>query len=803
MLKKLLLLSLGIVLMAGRGIAQHQVTGAVKDKSGEGVIAAVVALIQAADSKLVKATVTNPDGTFAIKMVKSGSYKLKIQVLGYKDYVSKAFSVANGNQKIAPITLDNNIESLNEVVVKAEKPMVQVLADKTVFNVNNTINAEGSSGFELLRKAPGIVIDNNDNVIVEGKSGVLFYINGKPSVLRGEDLVNFLKTLQSSDIEAVEIITQPSSKYDAEGNAGIINIKLKRDKSLGTNGTVSAGITVGQYVRGNSSLSFNTRGKKTSFYGAYSNRMGQSYEFVNLTRQQNNTTFGSRSTEIRERNSHNVRMGFDYYMNKRSTLGAMVTGNFSDASSNRTTRTPITPDGSTTPAQVLVAENEDNRTSFNGFANVNYKYEGSKGNVLNIDLDYGQYNKDRNNLQPNLYFNGSETQAVSEIINYFETPVNIQILSGQVNYSQKFLKGVLGMGTKYSLVSTNNNFRFFDRVNGTDVLNTDRTNNFFYDEQIVAGYLNYNLKFKKINIQAGLRMEHTLSDGRLESTQNNADAQVRRDYLNWFPSGGITYKASNANQFALNYSRRIRRPNYQNLNPFEYKLNELEFQKGNPFLQPQYTDNIKLSHTYKYTLTTSLSYSFVSDFSAQLLRPLGDNRTFVMAENVANQRIINLGVAYPARLTKWWSVYLSVNAFRSMFESTDPNFIALSQNSMNLYVQNTFKLPGKVIAQVSGFFNSPTIWGGTFRAKSMGALNLALRKRFMNKKLTASLAFNDVLFTQRWSADVESPGLTAFIQGGQDSRRVTFTVSYNFGRKEIKRARKRKTSIENEKNRIK
>jgi outer membrane receptor protein involved in Fe transport len=647
------------------------------------------------------------------------------------------------------------------------------------------------------------VIDNNDNVIVEGKSGVLFYINGKPSVLRGEDLVNFLKTLQSSDIEAVEIITQPSSKYDAEGNAGIINIKLKRDKSLGTNGTVSAGITVGQYVRGNSSLSFNTRGKKTSFYGAYSNRMGQSYEFVNLTRQQNNTTFGSRSTEIRERNSHNVRMGFDYYMNKRSTLGAMVTGNFSDASSNRTTRTPITPDGSTTPAQVLVAENEDNRTSFNGFANVNYKYEGSKGNVLNIDLDYGQYNKDRNNLQPNLYFNGSETQAVSEIINYFETPVNIQILSGQVNYSQKFLKGVLGMGTKYSLVSTNNNFRFFDRVNGTDVLNTDRTNNFFYDEQIVAGYLNYNLKFKKINIQAGLRMEHTLSDGRLESTQNNADAQVRRDYLNWFPSGGITYKASNANQFALNYSRRIRRPNYQNLNPFEYKLNELEFQKGNPFLQPQYTDNIKLSHTYKYTLTTSLSYSFVSDFSAQLLRPLGDNRTFVMAENVANQRIINLGVAYPARLTKWWSVYLSVNAFRSMFESTDPNFIALSQNSMNLYVQNTFKLPGKVIAQVSGFFNSPTIWGGTFRAKSMGALNLALRKRFMNKKLTASLAFNDVLFTQRWSADVESPGLTAFIQGGQDSRRVTFTVSYNFGRKEIKRARKRKTSIENEKNRIK
>lgn len=802
MFKKLLLLAMGVLLMAGRGIAQHEVTGTIKDKKGEAVIAAVVALIKASDNKLVKAAVTNPDGTFTIQMVKPGSYKIRTQVMGYKDFTSQPFSVANGNKKIDPIALEASIESLNEVVVKAEKPMVQVLADKTVFNVQNTVNAAGNSGFELLRKAPGVIIDNNNNVIVEGKSGVLFYINGKPSVLRGDDLVNFLKTIQSSDIESIEIITQPSSRYDAEGNAGIINIKLKRDKSLGTNGTISAGITVGQYVRGNSSLSFNTRGKKTSLYGAYSNRMGQNFQSINLTRQQNGNTFRSRTFEFRDRKSHNMRLGFDYYLNKKSTIGAIVSGNFSEGISNMDNRTPITADGSDTPSQVLVAETNNDRTTFNGYANVNYKYEGAKGSTFSIDLDYGQYRTDRTTLQPNSYFNGSETQTISEIINYFETPINIQIMSGQVNYRRKLLKGIVSVGSKYSKVSTNNNFRFFDRLNGVDVLNTDRTNNFFYDEQVVAGYVNYNFKYKKFNVQAGLRMEHTLSDGRLESTQSTANAQVRRDYLNWFPSGGITYKANKKNSFAMIYSRRIRRPNYQNLNPFEDKLNELEFQKGNPFLQPQYTDNIKLSHTYKYSLTTSLSYSFTSDFTTRTLEPLDGNRTILIARNVANQKVINLGVSYPARLAKWWSVYLSVNAYRSIFEATNDLFIGQSQNSLNVYAQNTFKLPQGLIAEVSGWYNSPTIWGGSFRTKSMGSLNIAFRKRLMKNKLTASLAFNDVLYTQRWSATTEFPGINAFVNGAQDSRRVTFTLAYNFGRKEIKKARKRKTGIEGEKNRL-
>lgn len=804
MKKQLLFLFCGMCLLSSQAMAQADISGIIKDKEGKPVLAAVVAVIKSPSNKLLKAAVSKDDGTFMIKQVAKGNYRLQISVLGYKDYISPVFAIGSGSKNFGDIQLENQIEKLQEVVVKAEKPMVQVLADKTVFNVENTINATGSSGFELLRKAPGVIIDNNDNIILEGKSGVLYYIDGKPSVLRGQDMANYLKTLQASDIESIEIITQPSSKYDAEGNAGIINIKLKRDKSLGTNGSVLLGVTVGAYDRYNNSVSFNNRTKKASFYGTYSNRFGKSTNFINLYRNQNNNIFDARTVTINNRNSHNLRLGFDYYINKKSTIGIIATGNFNDAFSDTDTRTPIIPNGSSTASQVLVAESDAHSTTLNNYANLNYRFDNGKGRSLNIDVDYGKYTSDRTNLQPNRYFNGSETQVTSEIINFFETPIDIEVASGKVDYNQGFLKGVLGIGGKYSRVGTGSNFRFFDRLSGVDVLNTGRSNDFFYKEQIIAGYFNYNRNWKKINLQFGLRLENTVSDGRLESTQANANDRVQRNYTNWFPSAGLTYKLNRKNSFALNYSRRIRRPNYQNLNPFEFKMDELSFRKGNPFLQPQYTDNIKLSHTYKYTLTTSLSYSLISDFSAQVTEIVapGDNRNFINTRNVANQRIINFGISYPARLNKWWNIYFSLNAYHSEFEATNPVFIGISQETMSAYAQNTFKLPRGLTAEVSGWFSSPSIWGGTYRTQSLGALNLAFQKKFMSNKLTVRLAFNDILYTSPWKANTRFPDLTIQGNGGWDSRRVAFTLSYNFGRKEIKKARKRKTGIENEKGRM-
>lgn len=384
----------------------------------------------------------------------------------------------------------------------------------------------------------------------------------------------------------------------------------------------------------------------------------------------------------------------------------------------------------------------------------------------------------------------------------FNTPIDITIFTAKVDYEQDFLKGKLGLGIKYSNINTENEFDFFDRINGQDILNLDQSNDFAYDEQIHAGYFNYNRKFKKLNIQFGLRVEQTKSDGQLFSSQNTIDDRVKRDYIDFFPSGGITYQMNQKNSFALTYSRRIQRPNYQNLNPFEYKINELSFRKGNPFLQPQYTDNIKLSHTYNYRLTTALSYSIIGDYFAQVTESQSENQNFIITRNVADQKVINLSISYPTKINNWWSVYYSLNAYRTIFEANNQDFVSVSQNTLSLYGQNTFSLPRGYKMEISGWFNSPSIWGGTYQIKSLGSLNLAFQKRFFSNKLNARLAFNDILYTSPWKGDTRFGDLSIQGNGGWDSRQVSFNLTYTFGSKEVKKSRKRKTGIEDEKNRI-
>jgi len=790
-----------ILVMALNGSAQHTIKGKVINKKGQEIEAVVISLMSPDKSIFIKAVVTDNLGDFSIENINSGKYILNIECLGYKALVTNIFELAS-DKVFEAIILEEDTEALDEVVIKAEKPMIQVLADKTVFNVQNTINASGDSGFELLRKAPGVIIDNNDNLIIEGKTGILIYIDDKPSVLRGQDLVNYLKTIQSSDIDAIEIITQPSSKYDAEGNAGIINIRFKRDKSLGTNGSLNSGFTYGEFARYNNSVSFNNRNKKTSIYGSLSNGIGESLNFINLLRTQNNIVFDARTQTITDNNNSNIRLGFDYYANEKSTFGIIVSGNFSNNNSEANSRTPITPLSNQTTSEVLIAGSDTENKTSNIYTNVNYKFKAKKDVELNVDLDYGIYNRDRTNLQPNQYLNAEETMVLSEVINYMETPIDINIFTTKVDYEQPLLKGKLSFGVKYSKIVTDNTFDFYDRNNGVDIINIERTNQFEYDEQINAVYINFNRKYKKWNIQAGLRVEHTNSDGQLTSLQVEQNDRVKRNYTDWFPSGGLTYQMNQKNAFALVYSKRIQRPNYQSLNPFEYKIDELSFSKGNPFLQPQYTDNLKLTHTFNYRLNTSISYSFVKAFSAQITEAAENNQNFLIAKNVANQKIINLGVSYPTKFNDWWSIYFSLNAFRSIYEATNDDFISTTQNTLSLYAQNTFKLPKGFRAELSGWYSSPSVWGGTYQTKSLGALNIAFQKRFFDNKLTARLAFNDILYSSPWRGDTQFGALTINGNGGNDSRQVRLNLSYNFGRNEVKKARKRNTGIENEKNRI-
>jgi len=755
-------------------------------------------IVNTTDGTLVKAAITNEQGAFIIADLSPNTYTLVLSFVGYTT-VEKSITITTETLTLPPIQMQFATETLEEVTVVAERPIIQVEPDKTIFNVAGTVSSAGNNGIELLRKAPGVRLDNNNNVIVEGKTGVLIYIDGRQSFLQGDDLTAYLQSLQADTIDSIEIITQPSARFDAAGNAGIINIRLKREKGLGTRGSISSTVTVGDYLRTNNSVSLTSRLKKWNLYGTYSNYIGRSTGFIDLFRIQGDKIFDAQNDSEYDGFSNNFRFGADHYLSKRSTVGAVLTTNINDSESRSNSRTPIIDRNTGTIDSILRAPNSSESNTVNIGMNLNYRYQDTTGTVFSADVDYGHYTRDRLNNQPNFYVTSSG-EILNESITNQDTPITIDIYAAKADYEQRLGNGSFETGLKVSQVRTDNTFDFFDVINGMDVLNLNRSNQFLYDEKIYAAYAKYNAGAGNWKFQGGFRVESTDSQGDLTADSENDNQSVSRTYTDLFPSAGLTYQANRNNSFALNYSRRIQRPNYQDLNPFEYQLDELSFRRGNPFLQPQYTNNVKLSHTYKYTLTTSVSYSYVSDFFAQVTEAVGESRNFLSTRNVADQEVYNFSISYPYKVNSWWNTYANVYGSYSKYTATNPAFISTSQETVGFYAQSTFTLPKDYKLEVSGWYSSPSIWGGTYEIKSLGSLNLAVQKTW--KQWTGKITVNDVLYTIPWEGITQFGNLFIDGRGGGDTRNVNFYIQYTFGNNDVKNARKRDGSLEDEKGRI-
>ncbi len=798
--KKLqLLLSTAFLFCVTLASAQStfRVKGTVSSEK-EAIPFATVLIKSSKDSSVIKFGATDTLGAFNISGVPNGTYFARISSIGFENFSSPQFTISGESKDLGAVEMKPDAD-LEAVQVLQLRPIIEVHPDKTVFNVDNTLNATGSNGYDLLRKAPGVIIDNNNNIIVEGKSGVQVYVDNKPSILAGDDLLNYLRTLQAADIDKIEIITQPSSKFDAAGNAGIINIILKRDKNLGTNGTITAGYAYGRNHHANTSISLNHRNKKTNVYASYSNNFGKNWSFFNMDRWQYGYLYNSETTNNNYTGAHNGKVGADWFVNDKHTVGVLVTGNFFDSKGEGSTNTFIIPLETNIPAQQLVAENTGYGTNYQAAANVNYRFADTLGHELTMDADYAIYNRDAYNYQPNLYLDGTTQDTLFENNYRMHTPTAISIYSAKIDYSQNLWNGKVSTGIKSSFVTTDNNFNFYDVTDGVDVLNTDRTNQFIYSENINAAYVNYakNLS-QKWKLQLGLRAEHTKSNGELISTQQSDEDEVKREYLNVFPSGGLTYTPSYKHMWSLTFSKRIQRPNYQSLNPFVNQSTELSFMKGNPFLQPQYGYNARVAHTFKYRFTTSASYSYVQDYFAQVTDTLGTDKAFLTSLNVADQSTINIGVSLPFQIKKWWSVYLSVNASSTSYLANDPKFNPITQETVSLYAQNSFLLPKGFKLELSGWFSSPSIWGGTYLTKSLGSFNAAIEKKFFNDKLSVRLAGSDIFYTSFWQANATFGDVSFDGSGGYESQRISLNLSYNFGNKDVKKSRDRKTGLEDE-----
>lgn len=798
-----------LLVLASLNLNAQTISGRVIDGDKEAVPYATVMLLNAQDSALVKAGYTEEDGQFTLQNFEPGVFLLQITSVGLDDYLSAPLKIENDKQvlELELIQMTNTGTDLAMVLVKSSKPLVEILPDKTVFNVENSINATGSDALELLRKSPGVVVDGNNNVLLQGKTGVRIYIDGKPSPITGNDLVQYLRSLQSSEIEAIEIITSPSARYDAEGNAGIINIRLKKDKRLGMNGSFNTGLGYGEYLKNNNSISLNNRNKKTNFFGSYGLNTGKNANYINFVRRQNGNEFTQTSDMLNEGPSHNFKAGGDFFLDSRHTVGLMMNGNIADPDFSNYSRTPFGVIGTGVIDQILVADNTNDMHRSNLNFNLNYSFRDTTGTTLNVDADYGTFSSKADSWQPNYYLDPVDNSVIQERLFRTNAPTDINIYTFKSDYSRKLLGGQLGVGFKLALVETDNIFEFFNIVDDKPELDIDRSNRFDYSENVNAAYVTFNRSInQKWAFQLGLRVENTDSQGDLTSQKDNQDEKVSRNYTNLFPNAGLTFNLNQKNSFGLNYSRRIDRPNYQNLNPFEFKLDELTFRRGNPFLRPQYTNSVQLRHTYAYRLNTTLSYSHTMDFFAQLTQPAGEgsNASYITEENIADRKNISLNVSAPFSVAKWWQVYANLNVYYTDYYADfgEGNVVDLTATAFNFYGQNTFMLPKGFKLQLSGFYNSPGVWGGTFESVRMYGVDAGLQRSFLNDKATVKVSVSDIFNTMKWGGVSDFGGLYIQTSGGWESRQLKLNLTYNFGNEQVKGARKRKTGLEEESSRI-
>jgi len=796
---------------------QNSITGVALEENGDPLLYANILLLAAQDSVLTKAELTDDSGKYKFSDQPAGNYFIRISYVGMEEYSSDVFTLGAQEVKTMElIKLQAGGNDLEEVTVTAERSMIEVRPDKIVFNVENSIGAGGSNALELLRKSPGVVLDNNENVTLMGKSGVRIYINDRPARLSGTDLANYLRSLNAADIDNIEIITNPSAKYEAEGNAGIINIKLKKNKNFGTNGSITGNYGNGVVEDWSGQLQLNHRKNFYNIFGSYGYNDAASYNFEALDREQEGLFYDQRFDHYNYWEGHNVRLGSDFFINKNHTLGFIVSANNNTSSGPGFSNTEI---GSLTTRNVvdsiLIAETQEIGDNDRFDVNLNYQIKGENDLFWNVDLNYGTYNTESEHTYENFYSTPELLGRRGLTNNEDSQNTQIDIYTGRLDFEKNVGIGKLAVGLKSSIVDTDNSFQFYNVLNDTPILNIGRSSDYTYYENVNAAYANYDWKKEKLTYQLGLRTEASNTEGVLQGV--NQDSTVTRNYIDLFPSAGVTYQMSQKSTIGLGYSRRLDRPNYSNLNPFVYLINDKTTSTGDPFLRPQYTTNIQLNHTYNYSVNTVLKYSRTKDLMTRFSEAveLEDDVPAVPGgeiiatgerffwENLGSQQNLSLNISAPYSITEWWSTFTSITAsvVSNQGDYGEGKVVDIVRPAINFYGQHTFKLPKDFSFELSGWYSAGGVWGGNFETGPMGQMSVGMQKKLFKNQGTLKVNFTDIFLTSRWKANVNFGILKVSGFGGWDSQRLRVSYTHSFGNQKVK-SRNRKTGSEEEGKRI-
>ncbi|MFT4535743.1 MAG: iron complex outermembrane receptor protein [Saprospiraceae bacterium] len=787
--------------------AQYSLSSKLLDGDGAPVMFANVVLYSTTDSKMIKVESSDENGQFKFRNLENGSYYIEASFIGYTNFKSEPINMQGDDIVLSDFIMEINAVELETAVVKAKRSLIEVKPDRMVFNVEGTINSAGDDALGLLRKAPGVLVDNNNNITVLSRSGVLIYVDGKRLPLTGDDLNAYLSNLPAEQIDRMDIITNPGAKYEAQGNAGIIDIRLKRDKGHGVNGSISGSLSQGRLGKGNISSVGNYRNKLLNTFGTLGYNGGSSYHDMTFRNNQNGLLLDEINNSENASNGINYRWGTDFFIGENSTIGFLVSGQNQSSENVSENRIKISElENVSNIDSVLIAENLSDQTRDQSTYNVNYAFDNKK-HSLNIDLDYGRYRNDYAYIQPNRYYLVGETTPSTEVLTEYDTPINIDIYTGKIDYETDVFGGKIGLGSKVSKVATDNSFLFYDILGGERERNNTRSNEFFYDENVYAGYANFQRSInKKWGMSAGLRVESTDAVGDLRAFKEELQEDpVELNYTNYFPSGGLTFQQAPNKTWSLNYGRRINRPDYNVLNPFTVQLSELSFMKGNESLIPEIVNNLELGYTLNYRYNFKLSYSNTTNQITRLIAPDDEDPRagFITWANLAEQTIYGFNAALPFEVKPWWNAFMNISGgyLNNQADYGDGAIVDIQAFTYSIFQQHTFTLPKGFTGEISGYFSGPGVWGGVFKYNETWSLNLGLQKKFFNDLMNVRLSVNDIFFQSGWDGVSNFDGLIGEGMGNWDSRRGAISISYNFGNRNVK-SRKRKTGIEDESKRV-
>ncbi|WP_158827726.1 outer membrane beta-barrel protein [Mucilaginibacter lacusdianchii] len=768
-----------------------KISGLILDDTKKPLDGATVILLAAKDSAVVNTQLSNADGTFSFSDVKNNTYLIKVTYIGYRNYRSADVIVSQQQAVNLPaIILQPAGKALKEVAVTGQKAYIQQKVDRTVVNVGALISNTGANALEVLAKTPGVQVDADGNITFKGKSGVLVMIDDKPTYLSAANLVTYLRSLPSTALDQIELMDNPPAKYDAAGNAGVINIKTKKNSLKGLNATVSANYGQGFYGRTNESLNFNYRINKVNLFANVSYNKQRTFRRLAIDRIYLDES-GNQASSLQDisyfrprSNSTNIKAGMDFYLSKKTTWGIVFTGNISPDHDSSPVYSLLYNRNGQLDSSVTTFNTSKNKFNSKGI-NMNYthKYD-STGRQLTFDLDYIRNKSGSNQLFMNDTFLPDNTLILTQVIRS-DLPSIINIYAAKADYTQPLKgKAKLEAGVKSSYVNTDNAANYFNVINDVSTIDYNNTNRFLYKENINAAYLNFNKTFKRFSIQTGLRAENTNGNGHQLGNSQRRDSSFVKHYINLFPTAYLSYNLDTAGHHVLvaSYGRRIGRPNYGSLNPFTFFVDKFTYFSGNPFLRSEFTNNYKLAYSFKSLLTIAATYNYTTDVQGETIRKEGN--IFVSTTgNIGKQKVLNFSANTNFQLTKWWSVNLYAEVFNNTYQGAFyTGYLNQSKTTFSMNGNQQFTISKNWSAELSGWYSSGGTYG-QFISIPTGMLNAALQKKILNNKGSIKLNVQDVLRTFSPSGTITNiAGATATYRNFSDTQVATLAFTYNFGK---------------------